>query len=105
MIGAPYQWIKPCLSSRLRPTSRKLGRADAAGDALPEVPIAWETTLLLHYCLGVPRESRIIGICEPSCRSINITSRRSIWKKTAVFLPGITLLKSEVYLSRNSATD
>ena len=62
-------------------------------------------TLLLDYCLGVPPESRIIGICEASCTSINITSRRSNWKKTAVFLPGMTLLKSEMYLCRNSATD
>ena len=70
-----------------------------------ETPEHSETTILPHYCLGVPPESRIIGICEASCMSINITSRRSNWKNTAVFLPGITLLKSEMYLSRNSATD
>src|SRR5260370_36865710 len=60
-----------------------------------------ETTLLLHYCLGVPPESRIIGICEASCRSINITTRRSNGKNTAIFLPGLTLLKTKIYLVRN----
>ncbi len=61
--------------------------------------------LIRRYCLEVSPDSRIIGICDAACRSISITSRRSNWKNTATFLPGITLLKIEVYLSRNSATD
>lgn len=33
------------------------------------------------------------GNCEESCKSIMAWTRRSIWKKVATFLPGITLLK------------